>query len=66
MPGDQPTSQPIAILDTSALPRNDSDSEVTKNYDVNNSIIGGSSPPDDSEPTTAKQQTDLSNLKNEP
>lgn len=45
--------QPTAILDTSAPPRNDSDSEVPEGYDVNDSIIEGTSPPDDSAPTTA-------------
>lgn len=53
MLGDQPTLQPTATLDTSAPPINDSAREAPENYDVNNSIIEGSSPVDDSEPTTA-------------
>ena len=51
--GDRPTSQPTAILDTSAPPRNDSDSEAPEDYDGDDSIIEGTSPPDGSAPTSA-------------
>ena len=59
MLGDRLMSQPTAIPDTSAPPRNDSDSEAPEHYDGDNSIIEGISPPDGSALTLLQQQLRL-------